>query len=278
VGELQRLGWSEGRNLHIEYYWATGDRKQIRAAAKNLVDSRPDVIVTNASPGIAALMQETRTVPIVFASGTDPVGQGFVESLARPGGNATGFTSFEFSMGGKWLEILKEIAPSVVRVALIFNPATIPGGGVEYVRSVMAAAPSFAVRPVVINTHDLTELEEAIAQASEPGSGIVLLPDVFTVNHRRLVVDRAERHRVPAIYAFRSFVTDGGLVSYGSDLVDLFRRSAEYIDRILKGAKPADLPVQQPTKFELALNLKTARALGIEVSPMLLARADEVIE
>jgi putative ABC transport system substrate-binding protein len=274
---LRELGLRDGRNIHIDYRWGTTDADQTARNAKELIDLKPDVIVGASTPGVAALLRETRTIPIVFVLISDPVGQGFIANLARPGGNITGFTSFEFSMGGKWLEILKEIAPQVSRVALIFNPDTIPYAA--FGRSIEAAASSFAVRPVQAPVRSPTEIEVAINTfAQEPNGALLVLPDTYIAVHRQLVIGLAAKYHLPAVYGLPYFATDGGLVSYGPDLVDLFRRAPAYVDRILKGAKPADLPVQQPTKFELVINLKTAKALGLEVPPSLLARADEVVE
>jgi putative ABC transport system substrate-binding protein len=262
---LKGLGWADGHNLRIEYRWPGDDVDRIRTFAKELVGMAPDAILGGATPAVTALQRATRTIPIVFAGVTDPVGQGIVESLAHPGGNLTGFTNFEFSLGGKWLELLKEIAPHVRRVALMFNPETAPAASL-YLRSVEAVAPSFAVELTGTPVHDEAEMERAMASlAREPLGGLIVLPDIFTISHRKLTIALAARHRLPAIYSLSYFARDGGLVSYGIDTVDQYRGAALYVDRILKGAKPADLPVQAPNKFELVINLK-------------LARADEVIE
>jgi putative tryptophan/tyrosine transport system substrate-binding protein len=235
------------------------------------------VIVAATTPGIAALLRETRTIPIVFVQVADPVGQGFIANLARPGGNITGFTNFEFSLGGKWLEMLKEIAPQVARVALIFNPDTLPHAA--FVDSFETAAPSFAVQSVPISVHGPTEIEVAInAFAQEPNGGLVVLPDITFAVHRHQIIGLAAKYHLPAIYGFSYFAKDGGLVSYGPDPVDPFRRAPAYVDRILKGTNPGELPVQAPTKFELVINLKTAKTLGLTVPPSLIARANEVIE
>jgi putative ABC transport system substrate-binding protein len=224
-------------------------------------------------------MKQTRTIPIVFAVVSDPVGDHFVESLARPGGNVTGFTNVESSLAGKWLELLKEIAPDIKRVAFIFDPKLAPGGGSYYTRLVESAAPSLAVAAIASPAHDAVEIERSISEfVREPNGGLLVLPDGTTNTHRGRIVALAARHRVPAIYAFPDIVMDGGLMSYGVDVVDLFRRAASYVDRILKGAKPAELPVQLPTKYQLVINLKTAKALGLNVSSQLQQRADEVIE
>jgi putative tryptophan/tyrosine transport system substrate-binding protein len=275
---LQELGWIEGRNVRIEYRWAAGDSERMQAYAAELVALAPDLILANTTPVMAALQKVTRTIPIVFVNVVDPIGPGFVANFARPGGNITGFVIFEFSMGGKWLETLKQIAPRVERVAMIFNPQTAPFSG-SFVRVIEAAAPAFAVATVSTMVRDIAELEGAIALfASKPDCGLIVFPDLFNTSHRETIVALAARHRLPAVYPFRYFATSGGLVSDGVDGTDLFRRSASYVDRILKGEKPANLSVQTPTKYELVINLKTARALGIEVPPMLLARADDVIE
>jgi putative tryptophan/tyrosine transport system substrate-binding protein len=275
---LAQLGWVDGGNLRMDYRWASGDVGRIRAFAKELVELSPDIIVGYATPSVVALQQETRSVPIVFLSVTDPVGQGLVASLAHPGGNITGFAVFEFSLGTKWMEALKQIVPGLRRVTTIFNPKTAPYYPL-YLRAIEKAASSFAVEPIVIEVHDDAEIERAISTlAREPDGGLIVLPDSFNMVHRRTIIALVERYRLPAMYYFPLFATDGGLISYGPDEIDMFRRTAGYVDRILKGAKAGDLPIQQPTKFETVINLKTARALGLDVPPTLLARADEVIE
>jgi putative tryptophan/tyrosine transport system substrate-binding protein len=275
---LHGLGWSEGRNLQIDYRWGGGDVSRIKAFAKELIDLSPDVIVGHSTPSVAALRQETRSIPIVFLTVTDPVGQGFVASLAHPGGNITGFQVFEFSLGTKWMEILKQIAPSLRRVATIFNPETAPYYPL-YLRTIGNAASSFAVELIAVEVHDDAEIERAISTlALEPGGGLIVFPDTFNAIHRRTIIALVERYRLPAIYYFRYFAIDGGLISYGPDEIDLFRRTATYVDRILKGEKPGDLPVQQPTSFQLVINMKTAKALGLTVALPLQASADEVIE
>jgi putative tryptophan/tyrosine transport system substrate-binding protein len=275
---LAQLGWVDGRNLRMDYRWASGDVGRIRAFAKELVELSPDIIVGYATPSVVALQQETRSVPIVFLSVTDPVGQGLVASLAHPGGNITGFAVFEFSLGTKWMEALKQIVPGLRRVTTIFNPKTAPYYPL-YLRAIEKAASSFAVEPIVIEVHDDAEIERAISTlAREPDGGLIVLPDSFNMVHRRTIIALVERYRLPAMYYFPLFATDGGLISYGPDEIDMFRRTAGYVDRILKGAKAGDLPIQQPTNFRLVINLKTARALGLDVPPTLLARADEVIE
>jgi putative tryptophan/tyrosine transport system substrate-binding protein len=274
---LQKLGWSDGHNIRIEYRWAVADTEQVRAFAKELVDHRPDIVVVQGSNAVQAVLQETQTIPIVFVQVIDPVSQGFTASMARPGGNVTGFSIFEDSMGGKWLALLKEIAPDIARVAVVANPGTTPYGIV--LRSVQAAAPRLGVELIPALVHDTTELEMAITtQGGEPGGALLVLPDVFTSTHRELIIQLTARHRLPAIYCFRFFATSGGLISYGVDPEEPFRQVPIYVNRILRGERPGDLPVQGPTKFELVINLKTAKALGLTVPPTLLATADEVIE
>jgi putative tryptophan/tyrosine transport system substrate-binding protein len=273
--ELLRLGWRDGDNVRIDSRWSS-DIDRIRANAIDLVKSQPDVILVRAPRGLTALRQETRTIPIVFVAVSDPVGAGFVTSLARPGGNITGFSLIEFTLIGKLLELLKEIAPNVTRVALIHtgNPSTN-----LYVRAFEAAATSFAVQAITSFVRSPDEMERAIeAFAREPNGGLLIPPDVFIAVHRDVFVALAARYRLPAIYSDRSLITAGGLIYYGVERTDLFRRAASYVDRILKGENPGELPVQQPTKFELIINLKTAKALGLTVPPGVLSIADEVIE
>jgi putative ABC transport system substrate-binding protein len=275
---LRALGWDEGRNVQIEYRWATTDAKRIEQSAKELVALQPDVILSANSPTTAALQRQTSTIPIVFAIVVDPVGQGFVNSMSRPGGNITGFVNLEASVAAKYLELLREIAPRVARVALYYNPKTAPYANI-YLQSFKAAAASFGVEPIDAPIRDMTELEAVIAAiAREPNGGLIAMPDSFNMAHRSDVTSLAARYRVPTIYAVRQFAEAGGLISYGSDNRDNWRRTAGYVDRILKGAKPADLPVQAAVKFDLVINLKTARALGLEVPLILQQRADEVIE
>ena len=275
---LRDLGWRDGANIRIDYRWGAGDSDRIRSFARELVELKPDLIVGQTTPVVAALKQQTRTVPIVFIQVSDPVGSDFIAGIAEPGGNITGFTNLESSMSSKLLELLKEIAPGITRVALLFNPETAPDGGSYFLRPVEAAAPALKVK-VIPAAHSAAEIDAAIAAlAREPGAGLIVMPDVFVLAHRDQILALAEQYRLPAAYAYRFFATGGGLISYGTDLADLFRRAAAYVDRILKGAKPADLPVQQPIKFELVINLKTARALGLDVPDRLLALADEVIE
>jgi putative ABC transport system substrate-binding protein len=275
---LHELGWAEGRNLRIEYRWTSDDPDRLRSAATELVAMSPDLILATSTPALAALRQESTTLPIVFVQVTDPVGQGFVENLARPGGNITGFATWEFSIGGKWLEMLREMAPAVTRVAVVFNPQTAPFAPL-FLRSIEAAAPSFTIEPTAAPAPDAASIEAAIdAFARTANGGLIVLPDVTVLNHRDLIIALAARYRLPAIYPFRFFATSGGLISYGADSIDPFRRAGGYVDRILKGAKPADLPVQAPTKYELVINLKTAQALGLTVPLIMQMTADEVIE
>ena len=275
---LQKLGWAEGRNIRIDTRWGALDAESRQRLAKELVALQPDLILSQNTPTTAALLQQTRTIPIVFALVSDPVGSGFVASLARPGGNVTGFTNFEGSMGGKWLELLKEIAPRVSRVAFLFNPATATYAEV-YLNPFKAAAASFAVQAIAAPVRDTSELESAVAaQARAPNTGLIVMPDNFTNAHRAEITSLAARYRLPAAYPYRYYTKLGGLLSYGIDVRDQFRRAATYADRILKGAKPSELPVQAPVKFELVINLKTAKVLGLDVPVHLLQRADDVIE
>ena len=269
---LQQLGWTDGRNVRIDYRWAVTDADRSHTFAAELVALAPDVILANGSQSVAALLQTTRTVPIVFVNVVDPVGAGFVPSLARPGGNATGFTLFEYSLSGKWLELLKEIAPNLTRIAILRDPA------LAAVIQAMAP-PSFGVELSPIDVRDAGEIERDVAAfARGSNGGLIVTASSGASVHRELIIMLAARHRLPAVYPFRNYVTSGGLISYGPDLNDQYRRAAGYIDRILKGEKAADLPVQAPTKYELAINLKTAKALGLTVPPSLLSRADDVIE
>jgi putative ABC transport system substrate-binding protein len=273
---LAKLGWSEGRNVAIEFRFGAGDPNRMRAQAKELAGISPDVIVAESTPAAVALRQETTTVPIVFLQVANPIGSRLVASLAHPGANLTGFTNFEPAMGGKWLELLKEVAPGVTRAIAIFNPETHSG---QYWQSIEAAASSLAVEFNRAPARDAARIENAVAGlAHEHNGGVLVMPDTFTLAHRELIVTLAARHRLPAIYAFAVFTKTGGLLSYGIDQVEIYRRAASYVDRILKGDKPAELPVQAPTKFELIVNLKTAKALGLEVPWFLQQRADEVIE
>jgi putative ABC transport system substrate-binding protein len=274
---LGRFGWVEGKNIHVDYRFAAGDPALFKAYAAELVGLSPNAILASSTPAVATLLQQTHTIPIVFVRVMDPVGLGFVQSLARPGGNITGFSAFDAAMMGKWLQLLKEIAPVVTRVAVIFNPNTVPYAPLLY-GAIEAAAPSFGMTVTVAPVHDDAGIEEAIAaQAREPGGGLICLPDSFNITHRNEIIAAAARHGLPAVGTIE-FPKAGGLMSYTFDPVDVHGQAASYIDRILKGASPADLPVQQPTKFSLIVNLKTAKALGLTIPPSILAIADEVIE
>jgi ABC-type uncharacterized transport system substrate-binding protein len=274
---LQQLGWIDGRNMRIDTRWGAGNADNIRKYSVELAALAPDVILTIGTATMSSLLQATRTVPIVFVAVADPVGAGFVKSLARPGGNTTGFIQFEYTLSGKWLELLKHIAPGVTRVAVLRDAAITSGIGQFAV--IQSVATSAGVEVSAINVRDAREIEGEIADfARTSNGGLILTASALANAHRDLIIALAARHKLPAIYYRRHFVTSGGLFSYGYDLVDQCRRAAGYVDRILKGEKPADLPVQAPTKYELVINLKTAKALGLDVPPMLLARADEVIE
>jgi putative tryptophan/tyrosine transport system substrate-binding protein len=274
---LQKLGWAEGRNIRIDVRWAA-EIELMAGFAKELVALQPDVILANNTPTTAAVLQQTTTIPIVFAVVADPVGSGFVASLARPDGNVTGFTLTEPTMTSKWLELLKEIAPHVSRVAFLFNPAATPYRDI-YLNPFKAAAPNFAVQAIPAPVHSPSELETVIAaQAREPNSGLIVMPDGFMNVHRAKITSLADRWRLPAVYPFRFFAELGGLLCYGNEQRDQFRLAATYVDRVLRGGKPRDLPVQAPVRFELVINLKTAKALGLDVSVQLQQRADEVIE
>jgi putative ABC transport system substrate-binding protein len=276
VQGLQEFGWTVGRNLRIDYRWAEGDAERYRRQAAELFALEPDVIVSWGAE-IASLQKASRPVPIVFAQSIDPVGSGMVASLARPGGNATGFTQFEYSLSGKWLELLKQIAPGVTRTAVLRDSGS--SGGIGQWAIIQAGASSSGVEAFPINLREAAQIEHAVAEFARPGNGgLIVTMSVLGVRHRQLIITLAARHKLPAIYPERFYVAGGGLISYGPNIVDQYRRAAGYVDRILKGEKPADLPVQAPTKYELVINLKTARALGIDVPPTLLARADEVIE
>jgi putative tryptophan/tyrosine transport system substrate-binding protein len=275
---LQKLGWTEDRNIRIDTRWPGFDAESRQRFAKELIALQPDLILSHTTPTTAVLLQQTRTIPIIFATVTDPIGSGFIASLSRPGGNVTGFTLVEPTMAAKWVELLKEIAPRVNRVAMLFNPATATYAD-YFLKPFKAAAPSFAVEAIAAPVHDMSELESVIAaQAREPNGGLIVMPDSFTDSNREEIISLVARYHLPAVYAYRFFTERGGLLSYGADLSDNFRRAADYVDRLLKGEKPADLPVQAPTKFELTINPKTAKMLGLTVSPSLLGRADDVIE
>ena len=277
-GALTKLGWTEGSNLRIELRWAGYDPDKMKTFAKELVNLRPDAIFSVTTPVTGALVRETQTIPIVIANVADPIASGFVTSLGRPGGNVTGFALYEPGMGGKWLELLRQIAPGVRRVALLFNPATtVPVK--FYMSSIEAAASSFAIQASTAPVNAKDEIEGVIAAlASNPGAGLIAMPDLFNTINRDLIIALAARYRVPAIYFFRSFADSGGLISYGGDFAEQYPAAARYIDRILKGEKPGDLPIQMPTKVWLVINLKTANALGLEVPAQLQQRADDVIE
>jgi putative ABC transport system substrate-binding protein len=275
---LAQLGWIEGRNLKIDYRFVPSDASGIRTLATDLVASKPELILVNTTPALAAAQGATGTIPIVFNMVTDPVAQGFVASLARPGGNITGLGHWESTMGAKWLELLMETAPQVKRVAVVFNPVTATYSRL-FLPTMEAAAASLAVTLIINQVHDMAETERALAAvAAQPNGALMMLPDTFATHNRERIIALAARHRLPAVYQYRLFAIQGGLASYGIDPTDVFRRTATYVDRILNGAKPANLPVQLPTKYELVINLRTAKALGLEIPPTLLARADEVIE
>ncbi len=274
---LEQSGWTIGRNVRIDTRWATTDAAEIRKHAAELAALAPDVILAHAATTVGPLLQATRTVPVVFPAVVDPVGAGFVDSLARPGGNATGFMNYEYSLSGKWLELLKQIAPNVTRVAVLRNAATASGPG--QFAAVQAMAPSLSVEVNPVNVRDAGEIERDVAAfARAPNGGLIVTASPAAALHRDLIVALAARHKLPAVYFERHFVAAGGLISYGPDQIDMYRRAAGYVDRILKGEKPADLPVQAPTKYDLAINLKTAKTLGLAIPPSVLARVDEVIE
>jgi putative ABC transport system substrate-binding protein len=275
--KLAQLGWIDGKNLQIDIRWSSGDLDCLRAYADELIGLAPDVLVGTGLPVTAMLQQRTRSIPIIFLVVPDPVRNGFVANQAKPEGNLTGFTNFEFSMGAKWLEILREIAPDVARLGLMFDPAAIPRGR-QYISSIEDAARPFGIGLESLMVHSPTDIERAVDHfAREPDSALIVLPDSTVVRHRELIVSLTAQHRLPAVYPYRYFVTSGGLVSYGIDTIDLYSRAAPYADRILRGAKPADLPVQEPTKFELVINQTTANKLGLDVPPTLLACANEVL-
>jgi putative tryptophan/tyrosine transport system substrate-binding protein len=272
---LQQAGWTIGRNVQIETRWAAGDADRLRTYAAELVTLAPDVILGTGNAGAAPLLQATRTVPIVFVIVPDPVGAGFVDSLARPGGNATGFTSFEYGLSAKWLELLKEVAPSVTRAGVLRDPAL--ASGPAQFAAIQSMAPSLGMEVSPVNVREPAEIERAIA-AFARNSGLIVTGSALVAVHRHRIIALAARHKLPAIYPERAYIHDGGLISYGPDFLEHYRRAAAYVDRILKGEKPADLPVQAPTKYETVLNLKTAKALGLDIPATVLARADEVIE
>jgi putative ABC transport system substrate-binding protein len=274
---LEEAGWLEGRNLRIEHRWASGDPGAFRAHAAELVGLRPEAILANTPLSVSALRAETTTIPIVFTGVSSPVDAGFVAGLAHPGGNVTGFSTFDPAIAGKWVELLKEVAPGLVRVAVLFNPQTTTARGNVFLPAIEAAAGSIPVE--VLAVRDAGEMEERIAAfARQPAGGLIVGPDPFTTTHRQKIAALAAQHKLPAIYPYRWFAAAGGLISYGTDVLDQFRRAGGYIDRVLKGEKAGELPVQAPSKFELVLNLGAAKALGLAIPPTLLARADEVIE
>jgi putative tryptophan/tyrosine transport system substrate-binding protein len=276
---LAKKGWVVGQNLRIEYRFAAGDVERMLSLSTELVALHPDVIIAHSTPVVTALLKITQTIPIVFVVVADPVGSGFVASLARPGGNVTGFTNLAITITGKYLSILRVLKSPLTRVALMYNPESVPSGGTSFMPAFMESAKEFNVTPIPAQVHDSSEIEAAmVGLGAEPGSALIVMPDNFTSVHRELIVSLAARLRIPTIYPYRYFVDAGGLLSYGIDVLDLFRRAPDYVDRILQGAKPADLPVQAPRKFELVINLKTARALGLVVPRILLAGADAVIE
>jgi ABC-type uncharacterized transport system substrate-binding protein len=276
---LQERGWPEGKNIRIDYRWSGTETGAFRAWAADLVGKAPDVLVSNTSPGVAALQKATQTIPIVFINTSDPVSQGFVTSLARPGGNLTGFTNFEYSISGKWLQILKEVSPTIERVGVLWNPENDPSG-LRYMEAVRTAASAIGTQLSGLTVRNVDEINRSIDDFARNGvhSGLVVFPGPAISGNRESIISRVAMHRLPAMYSDRYFATNGGLMSYGIDIAELHRQAGEYVDRILWGTKPADLPVQQPTKFEFVINLKTAKALGLDVPPTLLARADEVIE
>jgi len=273
---LQALGWTEGRNIQLIYRWSAGDAVQARRFAKELLDLRSDVMLVNSTPVAAAVKETVRRTPTVFVQVSDPVAAGVVQTLARPGGSFTGFTNFDPSTADKWLELLKRVAPNIRRVAYLFNPNTAPH---LYAEAVETAAPLFSVKPFPATVHDVDEIERTIEQISrESDTALLVLPDLFTATNRESIIALAARYRLPAVYPFRYFAADGGLMSYGTEVLETYRQAASYVDRILKGEKPSELPVKQPTKFEFVINLKTAKELGLDPPISLLARADEVIE
>lgn len=279
VQEMGKLGWQEGAHFRIEARYGAGDAGRTAAMAKELVTLAPDVIVSRGTPATRQLMQETRSIPIVFVSVSDPVGDRFVNSIARPGGNVTGFTNLEAGMGGKWVELLKEVAPRIKRVSAMFNPDVATAGGAFYFRAINNAAQSLGVAVNSIEVRSSADIERAVlGLAQNSNSGLIGMPDPFVMEHRAMLLKLAAQRHLPAIYGFRNMAVEGGLMSYGVDIIDSDRRAASYVDRILKGAAPGELPVQAPVKFELVVNLKTAKTMGLEIPTSFLLRADEVIE
>jgi putative tryptophan/tyrosine transport system substrate-binding protein len=276
---LEAEGWSVGKSLRIEYRYTGGDSNTMRALAKELAELKPDCILGHSTPVVRTLMEVTRTIPIVFVSVSDPIGSGFVASMARPAGNMTGFTIFPATITGKYLSMLKEMVPQLVRVAILYNPDTAPATGTFFLTPFINAAKEFKIQPITAQVRNPAEIESATAKlGSEPNSGLIVMPDNFTAVHRKLIISLAAQFRIPTIYPYRYFAEEGGLLSEGANTSDLFRRAAKYVSRVLRGAKPADLPVQAPTKFELVINLRAAKALGIVIPKILLASADRVIE
>jgi putative ABC transport system substrate-binding protein len=277
-GGLAKLGWTDGSNVRIDYRWGAGDISQTRAFATELVGLRPDVLLAGSTPMVAALRQATRSIPIVFVTINDPIGSGFVASLARPGGNITGFIVIEPVLASKWVELLKAVAPDLRQAAFLFNPEIAPYAG-EFFRHADAAAAKLNIEMTAAPVNDERDIEDALAALARlPDSGLIVDNDTFNIVHRQQIIALAARHRLPAIYPFRYYVTDGGLMSYGTDPIDLYRQAADYVDRILKGEKPANLPVQAPTKYETVFNMNTAKSLGLTIPETLLATADEVIQ
>jgi ABC-type uncharacterized transport system substrate-binding protein len=276
--ELEKLGWKSGLNLRVDYRWAGGDRDRFRRHAAELVKLRNELVVAVSTPAVKALQRESKTIPIIFTQVSDPIGQDIVKSLAKPGGTVTGFTNYDRAIGGKWLELLKRVSPTITRAAVVFNPQTAPYTEL-YMASIESAAPSHTVSVTTAQVHDAAEIERTITEfARVPGGGLIIMTDAFTSVHRRRIIDLAARFALPAVYPYRYYVADGGLMSYGTDQIDQIRGAALYVDRILKGERPGDLPVQAPTKFQLVVNVKTAKALGLKISESFLLRADEVVE
>ena len=276
--ELEKLGWKASLNLRIDYRWAGGDRDRFRRHAAELVKLKDELVVAVSTPAVKALQRESKTIPIIFTQVSDPIGQDMVESLAKPGGAVTGFTNYDRAIGGKWLELLKQVSPNMTRTAVVYNPQTAPYTDL-YMRSIESAAPSHTVGVTAAQVHDAAEIERALTEfARVPGGGLIVMTDAFTSVHRKQIIDLAARYGLPAVYPYRYYVADGGLMSYGIDQIDQIRGAALYVDRILKGERPGDLPVQAPTKFHLVVNVKTAKALGLKISESFLLRADEVIE
>jgi putative ABC transport system substrate-binding protein len=275
---LQKLGWKDGNNIRIDYRWGNANPDRIQDLAKELVDLQPDVLVGHSTPSAKGLLKQTQTIPIVLLSVTDPLGQGLVSSLSHPGGNITGFSDFEVSLGGKWLELLKQIVPGVRRVTAMFNPETAPYYGL-YLKSIDAGTSLLGIESIPTQVHSEADIENVIRKVGgEPDSGLFVLPDSHNKVHRKRIIELTAQHRLPAVYFLRYFATDGGLISYGPDEMDLFRRAAGYVDQILNGSRPSDLPVQQPAKFELVINLTTAKALGLTIPPGILSIADDLVE